>query len=98
MASDDLKISLATTSMHDDPWGSPSQVDMQAASQAEEEHIRTNARPHSRSGDSKFAQEQSKEQALRNELEGVRRVNEVIEGVIESLDKAKSSMGVSTDS
>ena len=30
----------------------------------------------------------------RNELESVRRVNEAIEGVIESLDKAKISMRV----
>jgi hypothetical protein len=33
--------------------------------------------------------------ALRNELENVRKVNDAIEGLIESLNKAKSSMRVS---
>ena len=45
-------------------------------------------------GKSKYEDGQSKESALRNELESVRKVNEAIEGVIESLDKAKSSMSV----
>jgi hypothetical protein len=38
---------------------------------------------------------EGKEVSLRNELENVRKVNEAIEGVIESLDKAKGSMRVS---
>ena len=46
-------------------------------------------------GKSKYEDGESKEVALRKELENVRKVNEAIEGVIESLDKAKSSMRVS---
>ena len=49
-----------------------------------------------RGGESKYENQQSREEALRRELESVRAVNEAIEGVIESLDRAKSSMRVST--
>src|SRR5271163_3557228 len=52
------------------------------------------ARPNSRNGQSNYEQEQTREEALREELASVRRVNETIEGVIESLEKAKSSMKV----
>lgn len=43
------------------------------------------------------AEEAAKERdvALRQELENVRKINEVIEGVVESLEKAKSNMDVS---
>jgi hypothetical protein len=44
---------------------------------------------------SKYEDGETKESALRNELENVRKVNDAIEGLIESLNKAKSSMRVS---
>ena len=38
--------------------------------------------------------QEAREQALRQELASVRKVNETIEGVIENLKKAKQNMGV----
>ena len=39
--------------------------------------------------------EEAREAALRRELEGVRNINSVIEGVLASLERAKGNMGVS---
>jgi hypothetical protein len=44
--------------------------------------------------ESHYTTEEAREAALRKELESVRNVNRVIEGVVESLEKAKSNMGV----
>lgn len=41
-----------------------------------------------------FDAEEVREAALRRELEGVRNINEVIEGVIGTLERAKDNMGV----
>lgn len=41
-----------------------------------------------------FDAEEIREAALRRELEGVRNINEVIEGVIGTLERAKGNMGV----
>lgn len=41
-----------------------------------------------------FDAEEVREAALRRELEGVRNINEVIEGVIGTLERAKGNMGV----
>jgi hypothetical protein len=46
-------------------------------------------------GKTKYDDGESKEATLRNELQSVRKVNEAIEGVIDSLNKAQSSMKVS---
>ncbi|RAL63766.1 hypothetical protein DID88_003411 [Monilinia fructigena] len=45
-----------------------------------------------RSGGSKYDAEASREAALQRELEGVRNINELIEGVLGSLDLAKGNM------
>lgn len=42
-----------------------------------------------------FDAEEVRGNALRRELEGVRNINEVIEGVIGTLERAKGNMGVS---
>ena len=42
-----------------------------------------------------FDAEEVREAALKRELEGVRNINEVIEGVIGTLERAKGNMGVS---
>lgn len=47
-----------------------------------------------RSGGSKYDAEASREAALQKELEGVRNINELIEGVLGSLDLAKGNMDV----
>ena len=47
---------------------------------------------------SKFDAEEAREAALRKELDGVRQINKVIEGVVDSLEKAKDNMDVSAPS
>ena len=44
--------------------------------------------------ESHYTTEEAREAALRKELESVQNVNRVIEGVVESLEKAKSNMGM----
>lgn len=81
--------------MEDDLWTSPSKDNEDSKINGLEDPASGAGRSHSRSGDSKFEKQASKDELLRNELESVRKVNDAIEGVIESLDKAKSSMSVS---
>jgi hypothetical protein len=45
--------------------------------------------------DSVLDSEEGREAALRRELAGIRSINEVIEGVVESLERAKGNMEVS---
>lgn len=52
----------------------------------------TGSRP--RAKESHYTAEEAREEALRRELESIRNVNKVIEGVIESLQKAKDNMAV----
>jgi len=51
--------------------------------------------PPQRNAESKYDAEQSRDVALQKELEGVRSINEVIEGVVSSLEAAKGNMDVS---
>ena len=79
----------------EDLWRSPSEKDhISKASKGEQSDSRAGG-SHVHTGKSKYGDAESKEVALRNELESVRKVNEAIEGVTESLNKAKSSMRVS---
>lgn len=48
-----------------------------------------------RAKESHYTTEEAREAALHRELESMRNVNKVIEGVVESLQKAKDNMGVS---
>lgn len=49
-----------------------------------------------RTKESHYSAEEAREAALRKELESVRNVNKVIEGVVDSLQKAKNNMDVGT--
>ena len=49
-----------------------------------------------RGKESHYTAEEAREAALRRELESVRNVNKVIEGVVESLEKARNNMDVCT--
>jgi hypothetical protein len=51
--------------------------------------------PSNRNVESKYDAEQAREASLRKELESVRSINEVIEGVVSSLEVAKGNMDVS---
>lgn len=48
----------------------------------------------SRDSEPVYAHEENREAALQNELQSVRKINEVIEGLLNSLDTAKGNMGV----
>jgi hypothetical protein len=52
--------------------------------------------PKPRVGGSRFSTDEARDAALRQELQNIRSINEVIEGVVESLGKAKSNMEVCT--
>lgn len=45
-------------------------------------------------GDTLFDREEAREAALHNELHAVRNINEVIEGLLSSIDRAKGNMEV----
>jgi len=47
-----------------------------------------------RNGESRYDAEATREASLKRELEGVRSINEVIEGVVSSLETAKGNMDV----
>lgn len=47
-----------------------------------------------RTKESHYTTEEAREAALRRELESIKNVNKVIEGVVESLQKAKDNMEV----
>lgn len=51
-----------------------------------------------RTGESKYDAEAAREAQLKRELEGVRNINEVIEGVLSSLEVAKGNMHVRVNS
>jgi hypothetical protein len=59
---------------------------------ARKSHPAADAPP--RNKESHYTTEEAREAALRSELESIRNVNKVIEGVVESLQKAKDNMGV----
>jgi hypothetical protein len=48
-----------------------------------------------RSGESRYDVEETREAQLRQELDNIRKINTVIEGVVDSLEKAKTNMDVS---
>ncbi|MCJ1304720.1 hypothetical protein MMC08_007533 [Hypocenomyce scalaris] len=88
----DLDVSDADT---DDLFASPSRTERKASKAREEElHTPRTSGTTSRSanGDSKYDRDGDREAALRRELAGVRSINEVIEGVVESLARAKGNM------
>jgi hypothetical protein len=85
-----------TDDLNDDLWRSSSGKDIQSKESKREQLSSGGGGSQLHTGKSKYKDEETKELALRNELENVRKVNDAIEGVIESLDKAKSSMRVSS--
>lgn len=81
---------MADSSDHEDPFGSPSDRNARKAPQQPEQ-------PKTPTHNSRYSAEEAQEArdaALRRELEGVRNINQVIEGVIGTLERAKGNMGV----
>ena len=70
-------------------FASPSKV----SKQSQKPNSKPDA-PSNRNVESKYDTEQARETSLRKELESVRSINEVIEGVVSSLEVAKGNMDV----
>lgn len=89
---DKLQLSEEDT---EDLWDSPSKrhakTPKQKAPRAQDVPPES-AQP--RNGETLFDLEETREAALRNELQSVRNINQVIEGLLESLDRAKGNMTV----
>jgi DASH complex subunit Duo1 len=74
----------------EDLFASPSKV----SKQSQKPNSKSDA-PLNRNVESKYDAEQAREGSLRKELESVRSINEVIEGVVCSLEVARGNMDVS---
>ena len=79
----------------EDLWASPSRAIAKSTSNPNSKILDANRAPASIPGESQYDAEQARDEALKKELEGVRNINEVIEGVISSLERAKGNMDVS---
>ncbi len=79
----------------EDLWASPSRATNKSSKSNSKSLDSTNTSA-SLPGESRYDAEQAREQALQKELEGVRNINEVIEGVISSLERARGNMDVGT--
>lgn len=73
-------------------WNSPSQRRTKPVSQ--KTSTTPDERTQHRDSESVYGREEAREQVLRNELQRVRTVNEAIEGVLESLQRARGNMEV----
>jgi len=97
MASSDLEnLNLSEESDTEDLFASPSATPSKSKRKTvpkhpEEDLEREEAIPR-RIPETRYDAEQAREESLRRELEGVRNINEVIEGVISSLESAKGNM------
>lgn len=79
----------------EDLWNSPSKRHNKIPGQRLPKNQSTSPEPAaSRNGETLFDIEEAREAALRNELQSVRNINQVIEGLLESLDRAKGNMTV----
>lgn len=96
----DLDLSDTDT---EDLFASPSRVEQKKAqnsksSISENTKIPKTPVPSSKanatSGESKYDTQEAREAALRKELAGIKNINQVVEGVVESLEKAKGNMDV----
>jgi hypothetical protein len=80
----------------EDLWDSPSKRGAKKGSKTRTSDETPPAEPqasHS-GGDTLFDREEAREAALHNELQSVRNINEVLEGLLASIDRAKGNMEV----
>jgi hypothetical protein len=83
---------LSVSDEDEDLWASPSKKSTKPEpSKAQDPVVRSSQ---SRHNESRYSEEEAREEALQKELRSVRNINQVIEGVIESLDRAKDNMEV----
>lgn len=76
-------------------WDSPSKRGNKPLKMKTPDESRTTHEPKpSRDNEPIYDNGEGREAALRNELHSVRKINEVVEGLLKSLDTAKGNMGV----
>jgi hypothetical protein len=89
MATPDIgKLDLSDSDT-EDLFASPSRT-----SKPNQKSTKQTEGPPQRNGESKYDAEQAREASLQRELDSVRSINDVIEGVINSLECAKGNMDV----
>ncbi|KNG85128.1 hypothetical protein ANOM_007096 [Aspergillus nomiae NRRL 13137] len=77
----------------DDLWDSPSKRGSRKLNRIPVKEESTTPPPiSSHDGETLFDRQEAREAALRNELQSVRNINQVIEGLLNSLDRAKGNM------
>jgi DASH complex subunit Duo1 len=75
-------------------WNSPSRKRDNSPSRHGKESSDSPEQMRSRNGETLFDREEAREAALRQELQTVRNINQAIEGVLESLTRARGNMEV----
>jgi len=93
MATPDIAKLELSDSDTEDLFASPSRASKPKQRPTSKPSEGSNAPPQ-RNGESKYDAEQARDVALQKELESVRSINEVIEGVVSSLEAAKGNMDV----
>lgn len=94
-AAEEIERLQLSDSDTEDLWNSPSKRRSQKHSKKTPDEDRSAPEPrHSHDDGSVFDREEAREAALRNELQSVRNISEVIEGLLDSLDNAKGNMEV----
>lgn len=79
----------------DDLFASPSQSEKKPNPNGKSKGAEISSAPSTHSiGESRYDSEEAREASLRRELESVRSINQVMEGVVESLERAKGNMDV----
>lgn len=90
------RLQLSNDEDTGDLWNSPSKRGFRktANSRSSDQILDPGPRPEHDSGETQFDRQEAREAALHNELHAVRNINEVIEGLLESLDRANGNMEV----
>lgn len=78
----------------EDLWDSPSTRASKARQRLQEVQAASTVQQQPRYNDAHLTAEEAREAALQKELQSVRSINQIIEGVLESLEKAKGNMEV----
>lgn len=80
--------------LDEDLWASPSKTTSKKSSHGAQSSISGFGSSESRHEETAFERDEARNEALKKELENVRKANTAIEGVIATLKKANENMGV----
>ena len=88
------KSHIQDDDLDEDLWASPSKQTSKKSSHRAQSSTSGLGSSESRHEETTFEREEARNEALKRELDSVRKVNTAIEGVIETLKKAKDNMKV----